>query len=57
LKTKLESLKLDNIEDGWNNFRKIICEFVDGVLGMKVRNAAKNIIENTLCLIERSRGR
>ena len=33
LSTKLESLKFDNVEDGWNNFRKTICEVADGVLG------------------------
>ena len=36
LSTKLESLKFDNVEDGWNNFRKTICEVADGVLGKKV---------------------
>ena len=34
----------------------IICEVADGVLGKKVRNAARNISENTLCIIERRRG-
>jgi hypothetical protein len=49
LNTKLESLKYDNVGDGWNNLRKmIICEVADGVLGKKVRNAAKNISENIL---------
>ncbi|XP_065571512.1 craniofacial development protein 2-like [Artemia franciscana] len=37
LNTKLESLKFDNVEDGWNYFRKKICEVVDGVLRKKVR--------------------
>jgi hypothetical protein len=37
LNTKLESLKFDNVEDGWNNFRKSICEVVDDVLGRKLR--------------------
>ena len=31
LNTKLESLKFDNVKDGWNNFRKTICEVADGV--------------------------
>jgi hypothetical protein len=48
LNTKLESLKFDNVEDGWNNFRKVICEVTDGVLEKKVLNAAKNISEKTL---------
>ena len=29
LNPKLESLKFDNVEDGWNNFRKTICEVAD----------------------------
>ena len=32
LNTKLESLKLDNVEDGWNNFRNTIREVGDGCL-------------------------
>jgi hypothetical protein len=56
LNTKLESLKLDNVKDGWNNFRKVICEIVDGVLGKKVRNTARNISDNALCLIQKRRG-
>ena len=30
LNAKLESLKFDNVEDGWNNFRRIFCKFADG---------------------------
>ena len=30
-------LKFDNVEDGWNNFRKTTCEVADGILGKKVR--------------------
>jgi hypothetical protein len=41
LNTKLQSLKFDNVEDAWNNFRKIICEVADGVLGKKFRTAAR----------------
>jgi len=48
LNTKLEGLKFDNIEDGWNNFRKIIFEAADGILRKTVRNAARNITENAL---------
>jgi len=55
LNTKLESLKFDNVEDGLNNLRKIVFEVAVGVLGKKVRNAAKTISENALCLIERRR--
>jgi hypothetical protein len=55
LNTKLESLKFDNAEDGWNTFRKTICEVADGVLGKKVRNAARNISEKALCLKEEKR--
>ena len=56
LNTKLRSLKFDNEEDGWNNFRKIICEVADGVLGKKIKTAARNIRETAICLIERRRG-
>ena len=55
LDTKLESLKFDNVEDGWNNFRKRVCEVADGVLGKKVKTASRNISEKALCLIERRR--
>jgi len=34
--TKLENLNFDHVEDGWINFRKIICEVSDGVLGRKL---------------------
>ena len=40
------------MEDGWNNFRKTICEVSDGVLGKKVKTAAKNISEKALCYRE-----
>ena len=56
LNIKLESLKFVSVEDGWNNFRKTICEVADGVLGNKVKIAARNISEKALCLIERRRG-
>ena len=52
---KLESLKFDNVEDGWNNFRKTICEVADGVLGKSAKTATRNISEKALGLIE-SRG-
>jgi hypothetical protein len=52
----LESLKFDNVEDGWNNFRETICEVADGVLGKKVRTAARNISEKVSCLIQRRTG-
>ena len=51
LNTKLESLKFDNVEYVWNNFRKTICEVADRVLGKKVKTAARNISEKGLCLI------
>ena len=41
------------MKNGWNNFRKTICEVADGFLGNKVRTAASNISEKALCLIER----
>ena len=45
------------MEDGWNNFRKTICDVADGVFGKKVKTSAvKNISEKALCLIERKRG-
>ena len=56
LNTKLASLKLDNVEDGWNKFWKTICEVTDVVLGKKGRTIARNISEKALCLIERRRG-
>ena len=40
------------MEDGWNNFRKAICEVASGVLWKKVKTAARNISEKALCLIE-----
>ena len=48
LNPKLESLKFDNVEDVWNNFRKTICEFADGVLGRSAKTATKNISEKAL---------
>ena len=44
------------MEYGWNNFRKAICEVADGVLGKKVKTAARSISAKALCLIERRRG-
>jgi len=37
-------------------FRKIIYEVADGVLGKKVKTAARNVSEKALCLIKRRRG-
>jgi hypothetical protein len=56
LSTKLEGLKFDNVEDGWNNFRKTICEVADGVLGKSAKTATRNISEKALGLIESRRG-
>ena len=56
LNTKLESLKFDKVEDGWNNFRKTIVDVAGGVFGKKVGTAARSISEKALCLIERRRG-
>ena len=56
MSTKLESLKFDNVEDGWNNFRKTICEVADGVLGKSAKTATRNISEKALGLIESRRG-
>ena len=55
LSTKLEGLKFDNVEDGWNNFRKTICEVADGVLGKSAKTATRNISEKALGLIESRR--
>ena len=33
------------MEDGWNKFRKTICEAADGVLGKSVKTATRNISE------------
>ena len=52
--TKLDNLKFDNVEDGWNNFRKAICEVADDVLEEKIKTAAMNISEKASCLIERN---
>ena len=52
----LENLKFDNVKDGWNNFRKTICDVADGVLGKKVESAARNISVKASWLIERRRG-
>ena len=56
LNAKLTNSEFDNVEDGLNNFRKTICEVADGVLGKKVRTAARNISVKTLCLIDRKKG-
>ena len=56
LNAQLESLKFDNLEDGWNNFLKTICEVADCVFRKKVKTAASNISEKALCLIERRIG-
>ena len=56
LNTKLESMEFDNVEDSWNNFRKTICEVADGVLGKKIKTAARNISEKALCLMDSRRG-
>jgi len=64
LNTKHESSKFDNVEDVWDNFRKTICEVAncvlekvaDGVLGKKVKTAARNISKKALCLMERRKG-
>ena len=55
LNIKLKSLKLNNEEDGWSNFRKIVCEVADGVLGRKDGNVASNISKNALSLVEKRR--
>ena len=47
---------MDNVEYSRNKFRKTICEVADGVLGKKVRSAARNISDKALCLIDRKRG-
>ena len=56
LNIKLKNLKFDNVEEGWNNFRKTICEAAYSVLEKKVGTVARNISERTLCLIEMIRG-
>ena len=56
LNTKLENSKFDNVEDGWNKFRKTICEVADGVLGESAKTATRNISEKALGLIESRRG-
>ena len=47
------SLKFDNVENGWSNFRKGVYEVADAVFGKKVRNGVRNISDNDLCLISR----
>ena len=44
------------MEDGWNNFRKTICEVVDCVLRKIFKTTTRNISEKALCLIEIRRG-
>jgi len=36
LNSKLKSLKFNNVKDGWDNFREIVCKVADGVSGKKV---------------------
>ena len=43
----------DNVDDQWTNFKDIVWEVADGVLWKKVGNAARNIREKGLCLIEK----
>ena len=50
--TTREFLKFDNVEDGWNIFRKIHCEVADSVIGKKVKNAARNISEKALSVLQ-----
>ena len=40
----------------FNNYGKIIFIVTDGVLGKKVKTAARNISEKALCSIKRRRG-
>ena len=56
MNTKLENLKFDNVEDGWNNIRKTISEVADGVLGKGAKTATRNVSGNALGLIESRRG-
>jgi hypothetical protein len=46
LNIRLDSLIFDNVEGGWNAFRKIVCEAAVGILGRKVVNAVRNNSEN-----------
>jgi len=48
LNAVVDSLKFDNVEDGWNNFRKTIYEVINRVLGKKVKTADRNISEKAL---------
>ena len=54
--SQFESLKFDNVEDGWNSSRKTTWEVADGVLEKKVMTTGRIISEKTLCLIERRMG-
>ena len=56
MNAKFESLQFDNVEDGWNNFRKTVGEVADGVLVKSDKTAARNISEKALGLIESRRG-
>ena len=56
MNTKLESLKFNNVEDGWNYFRKTIWEVTSGVSGKKIKTTARNISEKALWLIESRSG-
>ena len=48
----LKVAKIYNVEDGWNNFRKTICEVADIVLGKSAMTETRNISEKALGLIE-----
>ena len=54
--TKLESLKFDNVKDRWNSYRRTICEVADGFLGKKIRDIARYISENAICLNKEEKG-
>jgi len=49
----LESLNFDDVEDGWNDFKKIFCGIFNGVFVKNARNAARIISKNILYIIER----
>ena len=56
MNTKAESLKFDNVQEGWNNFKTTVCELVKCVSGRKVGYAA-NISKNALRLTKKRVGK
>ena len=52
---KPKNFEFDNLENGWNNYRRIVYEGVADILERKGRNALRNTSGNPLSLVEERR--